>query len=54
MKSNTKIFSFTTLDMLTIKDSGYAKISSANPLYLIFNDINGYLEEIDEKISIWR
>ena len=52
MKSNTKIVSFTTLDMLTIKDSGYAKISSANPLYLIFNNVNGYLEETDEKISI--
>ena len=32
---------------MTIKDSKYVKINSVNPLYLIFNEVNGYLEEIN-------
>ena len=32
---------------VTIKDSKYVKINSVNPLYLIFNKINGYFEEIN-------
>ena len=32
---------------MTIKDSNYVKINSVNPLYLIFNKVNGYLEEIN-------
>ena len=30
---------------MTIKDSKYIKINSGNPLYLIFNKLNGYFEE---------
>ena len=32
---------------VTIKDSKYVKINSVNPLYLIFNKVNGYFEEIN-------
>ena len=32
---------------MTIKDSKYVKISSVNPLYLMFNKMNGYFEEIN-------
>ena len=32
---------------MTIKDSRYVKINSVNPLYLIFNKVNGYFEEIN-------
>ena len=31
---------------VTIKDSKYVKIYSVNPLYLIFNKMNGYFGEI--------
>ena len=32
---------------VTIKDSKYVKMYSVNPLYLIFNKVNGYFEEIN-------
>ena len=32
---------------VTIKDSKYVKSSTVNPLYLMFNKINGYFEEIN-------
>ena len=32
---------------MTIKDSKYIKINSVYPLYLIFNIVNGYFEEIN-------
>ena len=32
---------------MTIKDSEYIKVNSVNPLYLIFNKVNGYFEEIN-------
>ena len=32
---------------VTIKDSKYEKVNSVNPLYLIFNKVNGYFEEIN-------
>ena len=32
---------------VTIKDSKYVKMNSVNPLYLIFNKVNGYFEEIN-------
>ena len=32
---------------VTIKDSKYVKIDSVNPLYLIFNKVNRYSEEIN-------
>ena len=34
---------------VTIKDSKYIKINSANPLYLIFSRVNRYFEEINKK-----
>ena len=33
---------------VTIKDSKFLKINSVNPLYLIFNKVNGYFEKIKE------
>ena len=30
---------------MTIKDSKYVKVNSLNPLYLIFEKVNGYFEE---------
>ena len=33
---------------VTIKDSKYVRINSANPLYLIFSTVKGYLEEINK------
>ena len=33
---------------MTIKSSKYVKINSVNPLYLIFNKVNGYFEEINK------
>ena len=33
---------------MTIKNSKYVKINSVNPLYLIFNKVNGYFEEIND------
>ena len=32
---------------MTIKDSKFVKTYNVNPLYLIFNKVNGYLEEIN-------
>ena len=32
---------------ITIKDSKHVKLSSVNPLYLMFNKMNGYFEEIN-------
>ena len=34
---------------MTIKDSKHVKINSVNPFYLIFNKVNEYFEEINEK-----
>ena len=31
-----------------IKDSKYVKLNSVNPLYLIFDKVNRYLEEINK------
>ena len=33
---------------VTIKNSKYVKINSVNPLYLMFNKMNEYFEEINE------
>ena len=33
---------------MTFKDLKHVKIDGVNPLYLIFNEINSYFEEIDE------
>ena len=42
MKSHLKIFLFITLHIKNLK---CIKINSVNPLYLIFNRMNGYFEE---------
>ena len=34
---------------VTIKNSKYLKINSANPLYLTFSRVNRYFEEINKK-----
>ena len=47
MKSHTKIYYIYYIEYVTIKDLSYAKIYSANPLYLIINKINGQIEEIN-------
>ena len=47
MESHTKTVLFTTFGYVTIKDSKYLKINSVNHLYLIFNKVNGYFEEIN-------
>ena len=36
------------VEYLTIKHLKYIKISSVNPLYLIFSKVNGCFEEIDK------
>ena len=33
---------------VTIKDSEYVNINRMSPLYLIFNKVNGYFEEINK------
>ena len=45
MKSHTKLFLFTTLDMRQSKNLHYTAINSVNALYHIINKINGYTEE---------
>ena len=46
-KSYKNIFIYYT-GYLTIKDSKNAKINSVNPLYLIFINVKGQFEEINE------
>ena len=48
MKSRTKMFVFILHWIVAIKDSKYAKISSVNPLYLIFFNVNEYFEQINK------
>ena len=45
-KSHKNIL-FYYIAYITIKDSKYVKINSVNPLYLMFNKLNGYFEEIN-------
>ena len=45
MKNHTKTFLFKISDMWWSKDLSYAKIDSVNPLHLIIDQINGYIEE---------
>ena len=47
MKSYTKNILIYYIGYMTIKDSKYVKINSVNSLYLIFNKVNGYFEEIN-------
>ena len=50
MKSHTKIFLFNTLHMWRSKaiHSEHVKTNSVNPLYFMFNKMNGYFKEINE------
>ena len=41
--------SYNYIGYVTIKGLKYLKINSVNPLYLIFNKVNQYSEEINEK-----
>ena len=45
-KSYKNIFIY-SIGYVTIKDLKYIKFNSVNPLYLIFNKVNGYFEEIN-------
>ena len=55
MKSHTKIYDIYFIEYVTIKDlrifsvnrKKTVKIYSVNPLYLIINKINGYIDEIN-------
>ena len=40
-----KFFLIFYIGYLAVKNFSYIKISSANPLYIISNKINGYIEE---------
>ena len=45
-KNHTKILVFTTLDILQLKKfNDCGNIYSVNPLYLIVNHANGYIED---------
>ena len=44
-KSSYKNIIFHYIGYVTIKDLKYITINSVNPLYLIFNKVNGYFEE---------
>ena len=46
-KSYRNIFIYYT-GHVTVKGSKYVKINSVNPLYLVFNNVNRYFEEINE------
>ena len=45
MTSQTKMFLF-TIEYVTIQKD--LNIYRVNPLYLIFNEVNGYIEDINE------
>ena len=50
IKTDEKSYKNILIDYIayvTIKDSKYVKINSVNLLYLMFNRINGYFEEIN-------
>ena len=42
LKKNIDIY---YIDYITMKDSDYVKINSVNPLYLIIDRMDGYIEE---------
>ena len=46
-ENSYKNISIYYIGYVTIKDLKYLKNSSVNPLYLIFNKVNGYFEEIN-------
>ena len=52
MESHTKIFIIYNIEYVTIKGSKYIKINGGNPLYLAFNKVNEYFEEINGSKSL--
>ena len=46
MKSYKNILIY-YIGYVSMKDSNYVKINSGDPLYLIFNKVNGYFKEIN-------
>ena len=47
MKSHTFSILVDHIEYITIKDSKHLNFNRVNPLYLIFNKVNGYFEEIN-------
>ena len=45
-KTSYKIIDIYYIGYITVKDSDYVKINSVNPLYLIINEVDRYIEEI--------
>ena len=48
MESHTKNIIIYDIGNVTVNDLKYLKINSVNFLYLIFNKVNGYFEEISK------
>ena len=44
-KKSLKNIDIYDIGYITIKDSDYVRINSANPLYLIIDKVNGFIEE---------
>ena len=44
-KKSLKTIDIYDIGYITIKDSDYVRINSANPLYLIIDKVNGFIEE---------
>ena len=51
-KKSCRIILIYYIGYVTIKDSRYVKINSVNPLYVIFNKVNGYFEETNGNIYL--
>ena len=47
-KNSYKNILFYYIGYVKIKDSKYIKSNSVNPLYLIINRVNGYIEKINK------
>ena len=48
MESHTKNIIIYDIGNVTVNDLKYLRINSVNFLYLIFNKVNGYFEEISK------
>ena len=46
-EKSCKIILIYYIGYVTIKHSKHVKVYSVNPLYLIFNEVNGFFEEIN-------
>ena len=45
LKIDNKSYKDIDIGYITVKDSDYVKINSVNPLYLLIDNVNGYIEE---------